>query len=350
MRTIAPTPPSVVDARGEVQFGVFAQPFEKINMEEAALRTGGLRWPRALRKLRLKEWQHVWVATDEIFFGLAAVDAKYLKNGFSYAVERETGRFFEHSCESVTAKVRIPRELWDARGHFTAKGFSLDMHSHLRAGEFRYRFEAPAGKHGPSLKADLRLLCDLERVQPLVVVLPIGPNQGMYSHKSVLPVEGYVDVDGRRYALDPTKARAIIDVHKAHYPYRTWWNWATFCGRDDKGRDIGLNLTRNVCLDQELHNENGLWIEGRLHRLAAATLEHPAGDTTAPWTIGTTDGAAQLRFIPEGERHGEIQAGVLASSFHQPYGRYEGHITLPDGEVVRIAEAVGVAEDHVTRW
>lgn len=342
---------AIVDAQGRVHCGVFDAPFDRVNLDEAVIRRHGVTWPRWLVRARLKEWQHVWVVSDELYFGLAAVDAKYLKTGFAYAVDRASGSFVERSVEGVRFDTALPRELHDAKGHLRAPGFAVELHSHIAAGRLLFHLHAPGRRRKQRMEAELRLRWDAARWQPLVAVLPFGGNRALYTHKAILPVEGRVRVGAREYALgSDTTARAILDVHKAHYPYRTWWRWATFWGRDDRGREVGLNLTANVAVDQERFNECAFWLDGRLHRLGPAAIEHPPGEPLRPWCVGTRDGAARFTFSPEGQRVGRVQAGLVMSAFHQPYGRYEGSVALPTGETVRVPAAWGVAEDHVTRW
>jgi hypothetical protein len=340
----------VVDEAGRVRFGVFDTPFEQVNLEAARIRRRGIVWPRWLVALRLKEWQHVWVVSDELYFGLAVVDAKYIQTGFTYAVDRASGEFVERTVQTPGVKATVPRELHDDKGSLRASGFSVDLHSHTAGGRLGFRLLAAGRRRQPRMEAELRLRWDTAKWSPLIAVLPFGGNRALYSLKAIVPVEGFVRVGARAYALGWDTARAILDVHKAHYPYRTWWRWATFWGRDDQGREVGLNLTDNVAVDQERTNECGFWLEGRLHRLGPARIEHDPQDALQPWSVGTRNGAARFTFTPEGERHGRVQAGLVMSRFHQPYGRFEGTVALPTGETVRVPAAWGVAEDHVARW
>lgn len=341
---------AIVDSKGRVHHGIYDRPFERVNLDEAIIRTHGVRWPDWLVRARLKEWQHVWVVTDELYFGLAVVDTKYLKVGFTYAVDRATGSFVERTVQGARLRASLPRDLYDARGYLRAPDFAVDLHSNIAAGRLHFHLHAPGRRKKQRMEAELRVRWDAERWQPLVAVLPFGGNRALYTDKAILPVEGLVRVGTREYAVGWDTARAIVDIHKAHYPYRTWWRWATFWGRDEQGREVGLNLTANVAVDQERVNECAFWLDGRLHHLGPAAIEHPPGEPLSPWSVGTRDGAARFTFTPEGERHGRVQAGVVMSSFHQPYGRYEGSISLPTGETVRVPAAWGVAEDHVTRW
>jgi len=111
-----------------------------------------------------------------------------------------------------------------------------------------------------------------------------------------------------------------------------------------------MTLTDNVAIDHERMNECGFWVDGRLHHLGPARIEHDPKAPLQPWSVGTRNGAARFTFTPEGERRGHVQAGLVMSDFHQPYGRFEGTVALPTGETVRVPAAWGVAEDHSARW
>ena len=46
----------------------------------------------------------------------------------------------------------------------------------------------------------------------------------------------------------------------------------------------------------------------------------------------------------------EINLGVIASEVHQLFGRYRGTARTDDGEVIRIDDLIGFAEEHHARW
>ena len=347
---LTPTPSAVVDSDGRTQYGVFDRPFSSINMDQAALRLGPLPTTRGVRQLRLKEWQHYWVGNEKFFFGLAVVDAKLLKLSFAYFVDRELGTFVERTSKGPFRDIHVPVTLFDDRGHFRAKDHVVTIRNRLEAQRHDVRFRAAATTRLPEMDLELIVEQDLSKRQPLVVVLPIGGNRGMYSHKAVLPANGQLRVGDRTYQFDDSDTRCIIDIHKAHYPYRTWWRWATFWGWSDDGREVGINLTKNVCLDDDTLNECAFWLDGELHRLGPAEISHQPNGYLKPWNIGTTDGAVRLTFHPEGERSENINVGLIQSAFHQPYGTFEGEVDLPTGETVRVDRAWGVAENHQCRW
>jgi hypothetical protein len=45
-----------------------------------------------------------------------------------------------------------------------------------------------------------------------------------------------------------------------------------------------------------------------------------------------------------------LNAVILATNFHQLFGRFTGTLTTADGEQVPIANMLGFCEDHYAKW
>ena len=345
-----PAPERLVDDDGRVTYGVFDAPLRRIDLDCARIRKGPLPLKGALARFRLKEWQHYCLDLPGFFGTFAIVDSKFLKVSWFHGTERPGGDGFEHGRQSPLLNTRLARELYEDRCHVRARGYRIEVENRLDVGEHRIEIDIAARGDRPAVRGELRCLHDLRTVMPMVVVLPVGPNRGMYSHKVPLPLEGELEVGGETFRARPEDSQAILDIHKAHYPRHTWWNWATCAGRDADGRLIGLNLTHNVNTAEERFNENGVWVDGALHHLGAARFELDKQRVLEPWHLVTTDGAVDLRFTPEGERCDDINLGLVRSVFHQPYGRFDGTVKLADGEVLPIDGLYGVCEDHVAKW
>ena len=343
-----PTPDRLVDERGHVRFGVFNAPLPDVDVAESRFGWLGLPAPRIVRDLRLKQWQHFVLVTPELLVTLAVVDAGYLRTGWVQVVERE--RRFEHARKGPRLDARVARALWDDTTHLRARGFEIAIANHLSAGEHRLRLAVDAGDAGPAVAGELVAHHDLARVAPLVVSLPVGTGRAMYSHKVPLPVSGELRVGERRYAIDPTESSLILDIHKAHYPRRTWWKWATFAGRDARGRHVGLNLTENMASAVTPRSENALWVDGRCVRLSHPTFTFDRGRIRDPWRLTTHHGEVDLSFRPAGGRAERLDLGLVRSHFDQLYGTFHGAVTLGDGTRVEVEGLRGVCEDHDARW
>ena len=377
----ASPPASPVDPSGVPRFGIYDAPFADVDVDRTRLSYAGLSAPPALAGLRLKQWQHFAIIDPELLLTFAIVDAGYVGVGWCQVVERAFdgdieshieghiestgGRRFEHHNQSYRPDVAVARALWDGHSHYHAPGLRLDVHSHLAVGRHEVSIacaasSTPAGDL-PSVRAELTALHDLDAIQPLVVVLPVGRNRAMYSHKVALPVEGEIWIGDRQLHFDPAKAVALLDIHKAHYPHHTFWRWSTLGGRDAQGRLVGLNLTKNVVTDDRRYHENALFLDGRVHLLSPAVLEPQTQDRAGKWHVGTEDGEVDLEFTPDGSRSENLRMGIVQSVFHQHYGTYRGTIRVrrshdpsaddpSGGAAVDVDGLVGLLEDHDARW
>ena len=332
MLDLASPPGRLLDgARRPANFGMFEGPIPDVDLEDARLD----RRPGPIARLRLKQWQHVCVVHPKAALTWAAVDAAYMKLGWARFIDRSRGRSFEHARKGVDLGVRVARSLWDDRTAVDTRGLRVSMHNHLKAGLHRVALDAGDGDE--RIRANLDLLAD---ATPLVVHLPLERGRSMYSHKVVLPVKGHFEAGGVRYDCVPDQTYAILDIHKAHYPRRTFWNWATLVARDDTGV-LGLNLTRNVVPDPRYH-ENALWTDGALSLLGAAKFDFR---NEACWQVGTEDGHVDLTFRAQGERREDLRLVVIESVFRQRFGTFSGRIG--DRE---INDAFGLVEDHRSVW
>jgi len=347
MKQIQQTPDAMV-INGVTRFGHFRTPFRKINLADAKI--PGM--PRALRAVRLKEWTHVGLIHPEAYFGFVINTCHYLGMSFAYMFDRASGEYFEHERISPLAmNVKLAETLWDDMSYFRLPGHRIDNHNLLEEGRFDFDIDVKKKDGAPAMKGKVSLFEDAAEMQPLIVSLPLGANRTMYSHKAALPVEGSLNFGGREFGFERGRDIGIIDVHKAYYPYNTWWRWATCAGYDAEGRLVGINLTKNLLVgDPDKNNENGLWVGGRLSLLGGVSIEFDEKDVLKPWRMKTRDGRADLVFKPEGERHGKVNAGPIMSDYHQPFGTFSGFAIDDDGTRHEFNDYYGVTEYHVTRW
>ena len=347
-RPCAP-PNAIVDAEGKIAFGVYDSPFRNANLANAGLALGSVPLGRFVSNLRLKEWQHFAFILPEAMLTFAIVDAKAVRASWCHFIHRDGTGQIEHACTGPLLNLRVAENVWDDNTYVRSHRYRILVHNHLDAREHTIRIVACGSRDKPSIEANLRCHHDPRRVQSLDVVLPVGPGRAMYSHKVPLPLEGTVRVGRRKYVAHSEEARAILDIHKAHYPRRTWWNWATFVGRDDAGRSIGLNLTRNVNRSDDTYNENAVWIDGKLHVLGRAQFDFDARSPLDPWNVRTVDGDVDLVFRPLADRFEDTRLVLLRSSFHQPFGTFSGTIKTVLG-TCRVHNAWGLCEDHHALW
>jgi hypothetical protein len=339
----------VVD--GQVaEYGAFKDPFREVNLLDVELVIAGKKVPRAIRDFRLKEWEHFGIVSNEYYFGMVIFDAKFMGMSFFYAFDRKTGEMFEHERTSVGAPLSVARELWHGECYYSNFGYRMEFENRLDSGMHRLRAEIKGKSGKPPVDAEIFVLEDIKRYQPLVVVSPVAPNRPLYTHKTACPVEGRVTLGGREVVLDPASDVALMDVQKTFYPFDTFWKWTTFGGRDGAGRLIGMNACQNFITDDENYNENCTWVDGEITLASAARFHFDENALMKPWKIATTAGDIDLEFQPQGERKGKMNLGLVMSDFHQPFGTFKGTVAGPGGSEVEVDGPFGLCEHHLARF
>lgn len=348
-RTLLPTPPEFIVQGDQLAAGCYAAALARPEL--------GLRgWQRLARQ---KDWTYVSVVTERWFVGLAVVQLGYVANAFVYLVDRtQPGRWWQREVLSplgrnvqVAASSLGGTTAWrdgdqQVAVNFASKGFRLALDVQL----------PPAP--GTSGLSQQRLAADMQvqLATPLALITPLPshgrtPHQGVaYTHKeAALVAQGVLTVGG---ASGTVTGLATLDWTRAHALRTTTWKWASLATQTPAGR-IGLNLSAEVYDDAAGASlENAVWCNGTPHLLPGARFELPDQPQTQPWRIVSFDDGASfdLRFVPIGARAQDVRAGLVRSSFVQPFGIYNGYVTVPGVGKVALDGAFGVTEDHLSVW
>ena len=349
MRRLMETPVRAISG-GRIEYGLYKTPFQELNLLDADIFDRGGSSPRWLRRLRLKEWEHFGIFTRDFFLGVAVVDLKLAGLSWCCVFDRETRTLCELQRKLLPGKIRIPPELRDGAVELrSGRGYRVSIENRLRQGNHRLVLSMEARGGFPGVSADLTLWERPEEVQPLIALLPLGENRPFFSHKAPSRAEGEVRIGKRSYSLKGRDAVALLDFHRAFYPRKTFWEWATFAGYDQAGDLIGMNVTRNLIARDDLYNENGIWFRNTLHPVGAADFRIPPGKGEL-WHIRTRDGNVDLVFKPLGGRSESIRLGPFLSHYVQPVGLFSGKLIDGAGIVHTVEDMFGVTEDHRVTW
>ena len=197
---------------------------------------------------------------------------------------------------------------------------------------------------GPSLGATLRYR---EPGSGVTTICPQDRTGFHHTYKSAgLPVSGKVTFGEKEHTLSD-KALALLDWTASTPPRATTWNWAAGVGIDEQGRPIGINLSKGLVGGG--YSQNTFWLDGEPFVFDAARYEYDTNDILGtPWRVSTEDGGLDLVFRPEKERFERINLGLVASSFHQPFGIFEG--TVRAGKTEKQVKLFGFCEEHHAKW
>ena len=198
-----------------------------------------------------------------------------------------------------------------------------------------------------------RLTIDAFAAEPpghesMSVVVPWDTKRFQLTRKdNCRPASGTVTADGRSHALSADTAYATLDHGRGRWPYSILWNWASASGRTD-GHEIGLQFGAKWT-DGTPATENSLRIDGRIHKISEVMeWRYDTADFLKPWTI--RGAGVDVTFTPVFNRHSNFNRVIVLSREDQAFGHFDGAITAPDGQRLRVERLPGWAEEVHRRW
>jgi Protein of unknown function (DUF2804) len=333
-----PDPNSLVE-NGVRRYGRFAERPVNVNPLDES---GGL--PRALRRLRLKEWAGFTLIHPDWYSSLIMQDTNYLASSEVYAYDRQRGTLHQHAANARGGSLALPAALLESRCAFKRRGYELEYGFSRSRGRHDIRFNIAATRKSPAFVGELEL--DADGASPPLSVSSRLPGGRMYTHKVIFPAEGTLRVGDEKVTFDRARDLAILDEHKSFFPYKTSWLWGTFATHADAGL-VGANFAarRETPGEQE---ESCIWTPGACEPLAEITFEHRAADPLAPWRVTSRDGRLDVTFEPDGRKQVRHQLGIFAIDYFQLFGRYRGTVHGA-GRTYPIDDAHGVCESMRAR-
>ncbi len=342
-------PPVRAVQGGIVAYGLYKRSIPDLNLLDIDIFQRKRPTPVWLRRLRLKEWEHIAILARSFYLGIAVVDAKWLGLSWVCYFDRATHQMMEHTRRFFPSTIKIPPSLAPGGVSVHARSYSIDIQNRLNEGYHRIVMDIGASRKLSRFQAHLTMYERTGEVQPIIALLPIEEKRPFFTHKSPCPVEGEVVIGEKRFSLNPTSDVAVLDYHRTYFFSRTHWEWATFAGFDKRSVLIGVNLTKGILRRDELLNENGVWYAATLTPVGRADFRIPR-DPLDLWHVKTDDGAVDVTFKPLGHRSEQISLGPLRSRYVQPFGLFSGKVRDGEGRIHTVEDMFGIAEDHTVTW
>ncbi len=303
-------------------FGTYAGRFTDTDLGLAERGVGRLR-----RALSEKRWQWFAAFDDAVAVGGAVVDAGLVGTAFLWVADRGTGELLVDAdlvvpaplvsvatepASGVVARVDLPRR----RLRVTRTGEAVAVDA---------RF---AG-------ADVALAASTADREAVSAVCPVPDRDrgvNVTQKETGVPFEGHVAVDDT-HDFDGVGA---LDYSHGLLARETTWRWAIGSCTAADGTPVGFNLASGF--NDGL--ENAAWVDGDPEPVGEATIEADGDAWRAESACGTVDVALAV----EGSREEDLDVGLIASRYSQPFGNWSGTVAGHD------VEGVGVAERHLARW
>jgi hypothetical protein len=216
---------------------------------------------------------------------------------------------------------------------------------HADAAPRRRRLEVVAGP----IAIDATFSEETPPMEPMRLCTRAGATGWVYARKTAgLGMTGTLRWDDATYDLGALGIYGHHDWSAGFMRAETFWNWGCLAGRTADGRIAGLNVSCGV--NETSVTENCFWIDGRLHKVDTVAFDYDQRDLMKPWRLRSADGRVALDFAPEGMHVERLNALVLATNFHQLFGRFSGTLTTAAGESIAIDRMLGFCEDHYAKW
>jgi len=334
----------LINVDGQPSFGLFPEGINDINHMDYDLRNAMDRKLGKLSKhLKFNQFQFVAITSPELIVGIAIVDLKFASNCFVYAYEPKTQRFEEFSfIQPLAINTKIGLKPNNSDASFRKGQNKINITATETP---RLRTVSVVLKSGFKVDA---VIDESTNFNPLSVCARAGYTGWVYTQKATaLVCHGSVEWGDKKYNIESIGALASVDWSAGYMRRETSWNWGSLSCQLPDGRRLGFNLAAGV--NETGFTENGLWLEGKLHKVDMVDFQFNRFNAEQAWLLRSNDGIINLRFEPAGQRKEKVNLIFAASNFTQHFGRFFGDITV-NGETINLDGDWGFTEDHYAKW
>lgn len=305
-------------------------------------------------KTRIKEWDYYLISNGKQAVCLTIDDNSYMSLA--------SVSFLDFEKRSYITKSRM---------HAMSMG-KVGLPCDYRSGSVKYEdniisgsFSAENGKRKLAFEfknfdkdKDFKCEFDLfdEPKDKMVIATPFDKRAHFYYNIKVncMTADGYCKIGDEKYSFGKENSLATLDWGRGVWIYSNEWYWGSLqCYLD--GVKFGFNIGYGFGNDSAA-TENMLFYDGVAHKLDKVKFNIPPPknkngyDYLAPWTFTDNEGRFNLSFSPLIDRFDYANALIISSNQHQVFGVFSGTVTLDDGTVLRIDNAIGFAEHVRNKW
>jgi hypothetical protein len=299
---------SLIGIDGRPRFGIYSSPLTSLNLDDFrpyGAKDGASSAKSWILKYRIKRWEYLGVCNNDIIFGIAVVRLGYMCNLFAYLFDRQSAKISEYNI------------LTPGGGAAIFEGTSLTGKITFKSGktEVRMTSDSETITLEGSIKGELSVNLSFQKYEePLVCLTRVGLKGFNYTHKEAgIPVWGTISHKGMSWYIQEEQSFGVRDYTLGYLARQTFW------------------------------------VNGRLVKTDVVDFRYDDLDLLKSWQIESNDGRVRLQFLPEGKRSANIHFGLIASKFHQPFGRFEGTLRDED-QVCELQNVSGFTEEHYAKW
>ena len=340
-RLIKASPKNIVED-GRAIFGSFSESIENLNLLEIHNQAKGL--PDFFNAARLTIWE-----AFELDFPYGKLVSAVYKNmhyngmGILVYYDKLENKIYSYRKLTGYKRASVAFNLINSESVISLKNFKLKIINDFKNKRAHVIADICSKRNG-------RLTMDIEltmQAPSSVAMIPLGPNKPLYSEKAFFMAQGSLSFRGNDYNIG-NGAMAIIDDHKAYYPYIAHYVWLTTMGHikhNDHDVEFGFNLTKNQSTNEEKYNENNIWVGDKFYYLPPVEFIKAKGK----WLIKDKYGKVNLEFNIKRSFKMNMHALILDIKYDLSFGTLKGYLKNTNGEKFIVDGLLGIAEDKTTR-
>jgi len=309
------------------------------------------RWKK---HFHFKRFQYFGGISDELIFGCAMADLRYLGAVFVYVYRISDKKMLTWQFKKpLSWGLDLSNRPDNGVSTFKSGKKNISMRYQLNSqNERRKILDLDFGK---ALRINAEMF-EPQNFETMALCTPSGVNGWVYAQKTAaLPVSGSIECELGNFQLNDIKCYGHHDYSAGYMRRETFWNWACFSGKSSAKNSetysepvLGLNVSWGV--NETGYSENCFWVDNVIHELPQVQFKFDRDDEHSAWRINCENKQIDLTFIPEGMHKEHLDAKFLATNFKQIFGRFNGHITTKDGQRYEIENQHGFVEDQYSKW
>ncbi|MCC6993967.1 MAG: DUF2804 domain-containing protein [Deltaproteobacteria bacterium] len=299
---------------------------------------------------RLRAWDFFTLQNDQYAAAFTLFDLGFIQLASVTVVDFATGQKFEsRNLGGVLALSTGVEGSQVASYRADAASPAQLAFSTTPEGSTEIQIALPA-LFGPAASGSIRIT-RRPGMPYLALATPFADDPTNFFYEQKLPGlggAGFVTVDGRSFAFDPTTTVASMDWGRGQWPAEVTWRWAAGA-TSLNGVPLGFNLGEGFG-DPSHGSENFVSFGDAVSKFGTVRWSFDRADPLRPWTLRSSDGRLSLVLSPVAPETGGLDLGDKYNLLHKAYGTWSGSIELDDGQTVQLQGVRGFAEEMQLSW
>lgn len=297
------------------------------------------------RFMRLKEWDFYQITSPEFCMQLTIGHVSYVTSVSCVVFDFMTGHRIEVSKMLPFKKVEMNSSAEEpSETTFKDKDFELTFRVKSK---FRQIVMRAKDKTYGDVHIDLSMLMPVRA--NILVSTPFEKPDEFYLNEKVnlMPTSGFARFGNLDFNFNTKANFAVLDWGRGVLPFKHEWVWGSGSGLAD-GKYFGFNV--GTFGNNKFGTENVFYYDGKTYKLKNVDIFFDKTNYTGKWKLLSDDGRFDFEMTPFYDNFTKTKLLFVDNRCHQVFGKWNGSITLDDGERIEVREFVAFCEHACNKW